>query len=132
MYNGSIKCDHSQRNYTKTQVSLACNYHCVCGSSYISINNFKELVLIRIDALSNGYFGCQGRKSMFKHGGDNIGEKYTSRLWDVLRRALLGGFGGMLHRENFFKWCNLVRFGVYLDQILSLQNFKSYYFLYKK
>ena len=31
----------------------------------------------------------QGSKSMFKHGDDNIGEKYTSR-------ALLGGFGGML------------------------------------
>ena len=42
----------------------------------------------------------QGRKSMFKHGGDNIGVKYTSRLEDVSRgakrRALLGGFGGML------------------------------------
>ena len=54
----------------------------------------------------------QGRKSMLKHGGDNIGEKYTSRLRDVLRgakrRAFLGGFGGMLPREIFFKWCNLV------------------------
>ena len=58
MYNGSIKCDHSQGNYTKTQVSLACNYNCVCGSSYISLYNSKELVLIRIAAISNGYFGC--------------------------------------------------------------------------
>ena len=70
---------------------------------------------------------------MFKHGGDNIGEKYTSRLRDVLRvakrRAFVGGFGGMLPRENNFKWCNLVRFGVYLDQILSLENFKNYYFV---
>ena len=70
---------------------------------------------------------------MFEHGGwDNIGEKYTSRLQDVLRgakrRALLGGFEGMPPRENCFKWCNLVRFGVYLDQILSLKNFKNYYF----
>ena len=76
----------------------------------------------------------QGRKSMFKHGGDNIGEKYTSRLRNVLRapkrRAFLGGFGGMPPpREFFFKWCNLMRFGVYLDQILSLKNFKNYYFL---
>ena len=72
---------------------------------------------------------------MFKHGGNNIGEKYISRLRDVLRgtkrRAFLGGFGGMHPRENFFKWCNLVRFGVYLGQILSLKNFKNYYFLYK-
>ena len=41
----------------------------------------------------------QGRKSMFKHGGDNIVEKYTFRLQDELRGAkrpvFLGGFGGM-------------------------------------
>ena len=54
----------------------------------------------------------QGRKSMFKHGGDNIGEKYTSRKRDVLRgakrRAFLGGFGGMPPREIFLNgaiWC---------------------------
>ena len=54
---------------------------------------------------------------------------------DMLRMAkpcaLLGGFGGMPPRENFFKWCNLVRFGVYFDQILSLKNFNNYHFLYK-
>ena len=57
----------------------------------------------------------QGRKSMFKHGGDNIGEKYTSRLLDLFRGAkrfaLLGGFGGMLPREFFLNgaiWCVLV------------------------
>ena len=43
---------------------------------------------------------------------------------DMLRMAkpcaLLGGFGGMPPRENFLKRCNLVRFRVYFDQILSL------------
>ena len=43
---------------------------------------------------------------------------------DMLRMAkpcaLLGGFGGMLPRENFLKRCNLVCFRVYFDQILSL------------
>ena len=34
-------------------------------------------------------------------------------------------------REFFLKWCNLVRFGVYFDQILSLKFFKNYHFLYK-
>ena len=35
----------------------------------------------------------------------------------------------MLPRENFLKCtCNLVRFGVYFDHILSLKN---YHFLYK-
>ena len=51
---------------------------------------------------------------------------------DILRMAkpcaLLGGFGGMPPRENFFKWCHLVRFGVYFDHILSLKNFKNYHF----
>ena len=83
-----------------------------------------------LEILTNG----QGRKSMFKHGGDNIGEEYTSRLRNVLRgasrRAFIGGFGGM-PPENFFKWYNLVHFGVYLDQILFLKVFLNYYFLYK-
>ena len=43
---------------------------------------------------------------------------------DMLRMAkpcaLLGGFGGMPPREIFLKRCNLVRFRVYFDQILSL------------
>ena len=34
-------------------------------------------------------------------------------------------------KKPFFKWCNLVRFGVYLDQILSLKNFKNDYFQVK-
>ena len=42
------------------------------------------------------------------------------------------GVRGHAPRENFLKWCNLVRFGVYFDQILSLKNFKNYHFLYKK
>ena len=79
--------------------------------------------------IADNYSSRQGCKSMFKHGGDNIGVKYTSRLEDVSRgakrRDLLGGFGGMLPREIFFKWCNLVRFGVYLDQILCLKNCKK-------
>ena len=28
-------------------------------------------------------------------------------------------------REIFLKWCNLVHFGVYLDQIFSLKTFKK-------
>ena len=43
----------------------------------------------------------------------------------------LGGSVGMRPREFFFKWDNLVRFGVYFDEILSLKNFKNYHFLYK-
>ena len=46
--------------------------------------------------------------------------------------ALIGGFGGMLPREKFLKRCNLVRFRVYFDQILSLFFSENYHFLYKK
>ena len=55
---------------------------------------------------------------------------------DMLRMAkpcaLLGGFGGMLPREIFLKRCNLVRFRVYFDQILSSLFSKKCHFLYKK
>ena len=44
---------------------------------------------------------------------------------------LLGGFGGMLLRENFKKWCNLVRFGVYFAAILS-KKFAKMFILYTK
>ena len=43
-----------------------------------------------------------------------------------------GGVRGHAPREIFLKWCNLVRFGVYFDQILSLKNFKNYHFFYIK
>ena len=52
---------------------------------------------------------------------------------DMLRMAkpcaLLGGFGGMLPREIFLKRCNLVRFRVYFDQILSLFFSKMPFFI---
>ena len=44
---------------------------------------------------------------------------------------LLGGFGGMLPRENFKKWCNLVRFGVHFAAILS-KKFAKMFILYTK
>ena len=47
----------------------------------------------------------------FGRGG---GQEFFFQIWEF---ALLGGFGGMLPRENFLKRCNLVRFKVYLDQI---------------
>ena len=82
----------------------------------------------------------QGRPQDLGGGGGQ--EIYFSDLGicmsrsDMLRMAkpcaLLGGFGGMLPRENFLKRCNLVRFRVYFDQILSLFFSKKCNFLYKK
>ena len=47
-----------------------------------------------------------------------------------LHVALLEGLGGipLLLPRIFFKWYNFVRFGVYLDQILSLKKFKKHLF----
>ena len=60
------------------------------------------------------------------------GQDFFFQIWKfACREALLGGSGACPPRENFLKWCNLVRFGVYLDQILSLKNIKNYHFLYK-
>ena len=67
-----------------------------------------------IDAVLACHYYKQGRKSMFKHGADNIGVKY-------IPLALLGGFGGMTPPRIFFKLCNLVRFRVYFNEILSLK-----------
>ena len=82
----------------------------------------------------------QGRSQDLGGGGTIIffqNWKYACRGATYMLRmakpyALLGGFGVMSPREIFLKWCNLVRFDVYFDPILSLNFFKNYHFLYKK
>ena len=76
----------------------------------------------------NHFCGTPGASPGFGRGGPR---NYFFRFGN-LHVAKLGGFGGMPPRKNFLKWCNLVRFGVYFDHILSLKNFKNYHFLYKK
>ena len=46
-------------------------------------------------------------------GGFNLISRHAGR---GKATRLLGGFGGMLPRENLKKWCNLVRFGVQFCQ----------------
>ena len=67
-----------------------------------------KMYIIKINILN------QGRPQDLGGGG---AKKFFFQIWEF---ALLGGFGGMLPRENFLKRCNLVRFRVYFDQILSL------------
>ena len=90
------------------------------------------LVTIAIIALYNSHYFehliDQGRPQDLGGGGGQ--EFFFSDLGICMSRsnmlrmakpcALLGGFGGMPPRENFLKRCNLVRFRVYFDQILSL------------
>ena len=47
----------------------------------------------------------------------NILEKW-GYLHGYVLYCMLGGSGGMLPREKFKKWCNLVRFGEYFVKIL--------------
>ena len=64
----------------------------------------------------------------FRFGNLHVAKQHAAHgeaMWFVR------GVRGHVPRENLFKWCNLVRFGVYLDQILCLKNFKNYHFLYK-
>ena len=49
----------------------------------------------------------------WKSGGICMARGFATRM--------LGGFGGMLRRENFKKWCNLVRFREYFAKILSIK-----------
>ena len=81
----------------------------------------------------------QGRPQDLGGGGARIFFSDLGNLHLAKRHAAHGkamriarGFGGMLPRENFLKRCNLVRFRVYFDQILSLFFSKKCHFLYKK
>ena len=47
-----------------------------------------------------------------------------------IAKRLLGGFGGMLLREHFFKWCNLVRFGACFHNFFTLKKILNNHFLY--
>ena len=72
----------------------------------------------------------QGRSQYLAGGGEicfsdlDICMSRSDMLPMAKPGALLEGFGGMPPPDIFFKWGNLVSFGVYLVQILSLKNSK--------
>ena len=70
-----------------------------------------------------------GQEFFFRFGNLHVAKRHAAH-GEAMRIAR--GFGGMLPREIFLKRCNLVRFRVYFDQILSLFFFKNSHFLYKK
>ena len=102
---------------------------------------YKNYQIRHYVVLCSTNFPCrvriQGRPQVLAGGGPRFFFqiwKYACRIATCAHGEAMSfarGFGGMLPREFFFKWCNLVRFGVYFDQILSLKNFKNYHFLYK-
>ena len=74
-------------------------------------------------------FGKGGAKNFFYRFGNLHAAKRHAAHSEAMRFAR--GVWGHAPPRNFLKWCNLVRFGVYFDQILSLKIFKNYHFLYK-
>ena len=94
--------------------------------------------VIAIDLIYVGFYFLESTTQMIENfylsrGVDRIwqgGQDFFVRFGS-LHGLCEGGSGACPPPpENFVKWCNLVRFGVYLDQILSLKNLKNYHFLY--
>ena len=71
-----------------------------------------------------------GFKIILEKWGNLHGAKRHAARGEATR--LLGGFGGMLPRENFKKWCNLVRFREYFAKILSKKYFLKIVIFYIK
>ena len=64
---------------------------------------------------SVAYLGIHFGGGGFKIFLEKLGYLHGAKRHVARGRAtrLLGGFGGMPHRENVLKWCNLLRFGEY-------------------
>ena len=123
------------------------NCYIVCGKfSFISISlmisSLYHELSVSLPGPPPGPLICYDLANSFQGRPQDLaggGKEFFFQIWEfaccLLRMAkpsaLLGGFGGMPPREFFLKWCNLVRFGVYSDQILSLKFFLNYHFLYK-
>ena len=73
-------------------------------------------LLCTVAYLGFHFGGGGGSKVFLKSGGICMALEAT---------RLLGGFGGMLPRENFKKWSNLVRFRKYFAKILSKKLLKK-------
>ena len=80
-----------------------------------------RVIIDRVDS-SRGvpriWHGGGPRIFFFRFGNLHVAKRHAAH-GEAMRFAR--GFGGMPPREIFLKWCNLVRFGVYFDQILSLK-----------
>ena len=98
--------------------------------SLIQSTRPSSILLLSINIITQGRsqdLGEGGAKNFFcRFGNLHVAKRH------VAIRFAKGVRGNALFRENFLKWCNLVRFGVYFDPILSLQFFQKYHFFYKK
>ena len=77
--------------------------------------NFSVVVHGRMQDLPRG-----GATIFFFWGGGLATRGIATRL--------LGRFGGMFPRKNFFEWCNLVRFGAYFHKFFTFKKSKNIIF----
>ena len=79
------------------------------------------------------HYDCQfvmGVPTIWQGGG----QEFLFEIWTFICREAMRfarGVRGHAPPPIFFKWCNLVRFGVYFDQILSIKIFKNTIFYIK-
>ena len=73
--------------------------------------------------------GGGARIFFFRFGNLHVAKRHAAH-GEAIRFAR-GVWGHAPPPRKFFKMVNLMRFGVYFDQILSLKNFNNYHFLYK-
>ena len=101
-------------------------YNITCQSSQQKHNKVK--IINNIQGRPQDLAGGGAKNFFFRFGNLHVAKRHAAH-GKAMRFAR--GFGGMPPRENFLKWCNLVRFGVHFDQILSLKNFNNYHFFNK-
>ena len=69
-----------------------------------------------------------GQEFFFRFRNLHVAKRHAANS-KAMRFAM--GVRGHVPQEKILKWCNLVRFSVCLDQILSLKIFKNYHFYIK-
>ena len=108
-------------------------------SFFSDINSSSSLAHDGIDQFANVIIHCiirgvpriwegGAKKFFFRFGNLHVAKRHAAH-GEAMRIAR--GFGGVLPRENCLKRCNLVRFRVYFDQILSLFFSKKCHFYIK-
>ena len=107
-------------------------YHVKTICMMCAVGVISKLMVIRVNnsnhevGLDKLYNLCSGVSRISFRGGV---QKFSGKVGEFAWReapcsawqshAFARGFGGMLPRENFKKWCNLVRFREYFAKILS-------------
>ena len=84
---------------------------------------FDQAEVVRHQGRPQDLGGGGGQEFFFLRFGNLHVAKRHAAHGEAMRFAR--GVRGHAPRENFYKWCNLVRFGAYLDQIFYFKKVKK-------